>query len=177
MKKLILIFSLFISSLGIAQQEVKIDIADALVIRSLEFSYENYMNAESSLGVSVLFNLEDQAVDFRYNENTMITPYFRNYFTLDAQWNIFGEAFLSVNSGKIRVETANANPNESLYKKYMTKGADYNPQKASLFAETIFTPMGRPAMRQRLLDQQYSKKDYAGFIDNPSGFDFSIFQQ
>ncbi|MGY8938575.1 MAG: hypothetical protein ACKVK4_01215, partial [Flavobacteriales bacterium] len=64
MKKLILIFSLFISSLGIAQQEVKIDIADALVIRSLEFSYENYMNAESSLGVSVLFNLEDQAVDF-----------------------------------------------------------------------------------------------------------------
>ena len=106
MKKLILIFSLFISSLGIAQQEVKIDIADALVIRSLEFSYENYMNAESSLGVSVLFNLEDQAVDFRYNENTMITPYFRNYFTLDAQWNIFGEAFLSVNSGKISVETA-----------------------------------------------------------------------
>ena len=78
---------------------------------------------------------------------------------------------------KIRVETANANPNESLYKKYMTKGADYNPQKASLFAETIFTPMGRPAMRQKLLDQEYSKKDYAGFIDNPSGFDFSIFQQ
>jgi len=77
----------------------------------------------------------------------------------------------------LNTETANANPNESLYKKYMTKGADYNPQKASLFAETIFTPMARPAMRQKLLDQQYSKKDYAGFIDNPSGFDFSIFQQ
>ena len=106
MKKLVLIFSLFVSSLGLAQQEVKLDIADALVIRSLEFSYENYLNAESSLGISVLVNLEDQAVDFRYNENMMITPYFRNYFTLDAQWNIFGEAFLSVNSGKINVGAA-----------------------------------------------------------------------
>ena len=77
---------------------------------------------------------------------------------------------------KTRVETRNSNPDSDLYKKYMTKGADYDPKKASLFAETIFTPMGRPAMRQKLLDQDFSKKDYAGFIDNPSGFDFSIFQ-
>ena len=76
---------------------------------------------------------------------------------------------------KIRVETGNNNKDKALYDKYMTKGADYDPKRAGLFAETIFTPMGRPAMRQRLLDQQYSKKDYAGFIDNPSGFDFSIF--
>ena len=78
---------------------------------------------------------------------------------------------------KIRVETGNNNKDKALYDKYMAKGADYDPKRAGLFAETIFTPMGRPAMRQRLLDQQYSKKDYAGFIDNPSGFDFSIFQQ
>ena len=76
---------------------------------------------------------------------------------------------------KIRVETGNNNKDKALYDKYMTKGADYDPKRAGLFAETIFTPMGRPAMRQKLLDQQYSKKDYAGFIDNPSGFDFSIF--
>lgn len=113
MKKIVLMFSLFASSLGFSQQEVKIDIADALVVRSLEFSYENYMNAESSLGISVLLNLEDQTVDFRYNENMMITPYFRNYFTLDAQWNLFGEAFISVNSGKINVT---ADSNSSLQK-------------------------------------------------------------
>ena len=76
---------------------------------------------------------------------------------------------------KIRVETGNNNKDKALYDKYMAKGADYDPKRAGLFAETIFTPMGRPAMRQKLLDQQYSKKDYAGFIDNPSGFDFSIF--
>jgi hypothetical protein len=107
MKKIVLIVTLFIGGLGFAQQEVKIDIADALVIRSLEFSYESYMNKESSYGISLLFNLEDQEVDFRYNENVIITPYFRNYFTLDAQWNLFGEAFLSINSGKINVITVN----------------------------------------------------------------------
>ncbi len=78
---------------------------------------------------------------------------------------------------KIRVETGNNNKDKALYDKYMAKGVDYDPKRAGLFAETIFTPMARPAMRQKLLDQQYSKKDYAGFIDNPSGFDFSIFQQ
>ena len=77
---------------------------------------------------------------------------------------------------KARVETVNPNSDDVKFKKYMTKGADYDPKKASLFAETIFTPMGRPAMQQRLLDQNYSKKDYAGFMDNPSGFNFSIFE-
>ena len=101
MKKLVLIFSLLINLIGFSQQEVKIDIADALVIRSLEFSYESYFNPKSSVGISLLFNLEDQDVNFRYNENIMITPYFRNYFTSDTQWNLFGEAFLSINSGEI----------------------------------------------------------------------------
>ncbi len=100
MKKLLLAFSLFISSLSYAQQEIKLDIADALVIRSLEFSYENYLNENSSFGVSALFNLAKQDVSFRYNENTMITPYYRHYFTTNEQWNFFGEGFLGINSGK-----------------------------------------------------------------------------
>ncbi|MDG2436564.1 MAG: hypothetical protein P8L89_05635 [Polaribacter sp.] len=41
MKKLVLLFTLFTGSLSYAQQEIKLDIADALVIRSLEFSYES----------------------------------------------------------------------------------------------------------------------------------------
>ncbi|QTE21735.1 DUF3575 domain-containing protein [Polaribacter cellanae] len=104
MKKTLLIFGLFVSSLGFAQQEVKLDVANALVIRSLELSYENYISAENSFGVSALFNLAKQDVDFRYNENTMITPFFRHYFTSEAQWNFFGEGFLGINSGKAEVE-------------------------------------------------------------------------
>lgn len=95
----------------------------------------------------------------------------------DRRANKFLDGLSKDQMAKARVETVNPNPDDVKFKKYMTKGADYDPQKASLFAETIFTPMGRPAMQQRLLDQNYSKKDYAGFMDNPSGFDFSIFQQ
>lgn len=100
MKKILLIFGLFSCSLGYAQQEIKLDIADALVIKSLELSYENYISEESSFGISALFNLEKQDATFRYNENMMITPYYRHYFTTNEKWNFFGEGFLGINSGK-----------------------------------------------------------------------------
>ncbi len=100
MKKIIFLITLFISAVTFSQKEIKLDIADALAIRSLEFSYENYINTESSFGVSALFNLAKQEVDFRYNENVMITPYYRHYFTTDYAWNFFGEGFFGINSGK-----------------------------------------------------------------------------
>lgn len=100
MKKLVLLITLFIGSFGFAQQELKLDVANALIIKSLSFSYEKYLSDESSFGVSALFNLAKQSADFRYNENTMITPYYRHYFTTNAQWNFFGEGFLGINSGK-----------------------------------------------------------------------------
>ena len=100
MKKLLLAFGLLISSLGYSQQEIKLDIADALIIRSLEFSYESYITEDSSFGVSALFNLAKQDITFRYNENMMITPYYRHYFTADEKWNFFGEGFVGINSGK-----------------------------------------------------------------------------
>jgi hypothetical protein len=100
MNKFILVFTLFLSSFGFAQQEIKLDIGDALVIRSLEFSYERYLSDESSFGISALFNLTKEDVSFRYNENIMITPYYRHYFTTDNQWNFFGEGFIGINSGK-----------------------------------------------------------------------------
>ncbi|MHB0754387.1 DUF3575 domain-containing protein [Polaribacter sp. M15] len=100
MKKSILLFTLFISSITFSQREFKLDIADALIIKTLDFSYENYINEESSFGISVQFNLEKQEVDFRYNENMMITPYYRHYFTTEYNWNFFGEGFFGINSGK-----------------------------------------------------------------------------
>jgi len=47
MKKIFLAFALLISLLGFSQQEIKLDVADALIIRSLEFSYEKYLSEES----------------------------------------------------------------------------------------------------------------------------------
>jgi hypothetical protein len=116
MKKLLLAFGLLLSSLSYAQQEIKIDIADALIIKSLEFSYENYITENSSFGISALFNLADQEDSFRYNENTMITPYYRNYFSTNKQWNFFGEAFLGINWGK--EELPDNGSNNFTYDKY-----------------------------------------------------------
>ena len=100
MKKLLLIVSLISSTVAYSQHEIKLDIADALVIRSIEFSYESYLTEESSFGISALFNLAKQDLNFRYNENIMITPYYRHYFSTNKQWNFFGEGFLGINSGK-----------------------------------------------------------------------------
>ena len=100
MKKIILLFTVCLGSFGYAQQELKLDIADALVVKSLEFSYEKYLTDESSFGISAQFNLAKQSADFRYNENVMITPYYRHYFSTNEQWNFFGEGFLGINSGK-----------------------------------------------------------------------------
>lgn len=100
MKNIVFRFLLLFSLFSFAQQEVKLDIADALVIRSIEVSYEKIINPESSIGISTLFNLAKQDIDFRYKENVMITPYYRHFFTSEYNWNFFGELFLGVNSGK-----------------------------------------------------------------------------
>ncbi|NCT10524.1 MAG: hypothetical protein GW772_10680 [Flavobacteriia bacterium] len=118
MKKIFLALTLLLCALGFAQQEIKLDVADALIIRSLEFSYEQYLTENSSVGASVLFNLAKQDVSFRYNENSMITPYYRHYFTTNAQWNLFGEGFLGINSGKKK-----SNKNSNIYDIKYTDGA------------------------------------------------------
>ncbi|AUC21225.1 hypothetical protein BTO15_03495 [Polaribacter sejongensis] len=120
MKKLLLAFGLLASTLSYAQQEIKLDIGDALVIKSLEFSYENYISESSSFGISALFNLANQDDSFRYNENTMITPYYRNYFSTNEEWNFFGEAFLGINSGK---EESDEENNPGVYDNKYTDGA------------------------------------------------------
>ena len=124
MKKIILLFAICLSSFGYAQQELKLDIADALVVRSLEFSYEKYLTDESSFGISAQFNLAKQSADFRYNENMMITPYYRHYFSTNEKWNFFGEGFLGINSGKKEIKGQINNNGGTLdsYEKY-TDGA------------------------------------------------------
>lgn len=99
MKKLIVAIALFVSSFGFSQQEIRLDLGDALVMKTLEISYEYYLSSQSSVGLSALFNFEGKTADFRYNEKRMITPYFRHYFTNSQNWNYFGEVFLGINSG------------------------------------------------------------------------------
>tara|TARA_B110001450_G_scaffold54492_1_gene50963 strand:- start:7030 stop:7527 length:498 start_codon:yes stop_codon:yes gene_type:complete len=118
MKKLLLILSLISSTVAYSQHEIKLDIADALVIRSIELSYESYLTEESSFGISALFNLAKQETNFRYNENVMFTPYYRHYFSTNKQWNFFGEGFVGINSGK-----KEGIKNSNIYNEKYTDGA------------------------------------------------------
>ncbi|WP_064966268.1 DUF3575 domain-containing protein [Tenacibaculum ovolyticum] len=120
MKKIFLIAVLFVSSFAQAQQEVKVDILDALAFKTVELSYEYYTSSRSSVGVSALFNFEKRSADFKYNEKRMITPYFRHYFTDSSNWNYFGEVFLGINTGENEVKVAGSMVKQ--YKEY-TDGA------------------------------------------------------
>ncbi len=107
MKKLFIIFTILVSSFTQAQQEIKLDILDILVVKTLEISYENYLNNDSSVGVSILFNFGKKRDGIRYLEDKMITPYFRHYFSSNLKWNYFGEAFLGLNFGEKKIHQTN----------------------------------------------------------------------
>lgn len=121
MKRIVLVFILMCSLVVQAQknkQEVTFDLADALVMKTLELSYEYYLSDQSSVGLSALFNFEKRTSDFRYNEKNMFTPFFRHYFTANQNWNHFGEVFVGINTGEKEVKVGT----DLTYKNY-TDGA------------------------------------------------------
>jgi len=115
MKKIILIFTLLVSTIALAQQEVKLNIANALILKTIDASYEYYLSGDTSIGISGLYNFEQKSSDFRYNEESMITPYLRHYFTSDRVWNLFGEGFFGIGKGYKKIEIV-GEPN--IYEKY-----------------------------------------------------------
>ena len=100
MKKILVAFTILISSVNFAQQEISIDLGDALVMKTLELSYEYYVSEQNAVGISALFNLNGETSDLRYHEERMITPFFRHYFTDNRTFNYFGELFIGINSGE-----------------------------------------------------------------------------
>ena len=99
MKKILLVVSLFFTGFSFAQEEVKLDIIDALALKTVEVSYEHYFTEQTSAGISALFNFENESSDFRYNEDRVITPFVRHYFSTESLWNFFGELFFAYNTG------------------------------------------------------------------------------
>lgn len=118
MKKIAAIIGILMSSLVSAQQEISVDLGDALVMKTLEVSYEHYIGSQSSVGISALFNFQGRTSDFSYNEKNMFTPFFRHYFTTSKNWNYFGELFLGINTGEEEVRISGA----TAYRNY-TDGA------------------------------------------------------
>lgn len=99
MKKISILLLFFTFSLASAQQEIKANIFDALALKTLTVSYEQYVTDQTSVGASALFNFEGENSDFRYTEDQMFTAFARHYFSSESLWNFFGEVFIAYSDG------------------------------------------------------------------------------
>lgn len=106
----------FIANAQKGKQDIKLDLLDALALQTVEVSYEYYLSDKSSVGLSALFNLAKKEANFRYNENTMFTPYFRHAFAKSGNWDVFGEVFFGVNNAQKEI-TSKGSPTR-VFEKY-----------------------------------------------------------
>lgn len=108
MKKIIFALLLFTTYFSFAQEvvqdtvavpkkhEVKINAFNTIVFKAPEFSYEYLLDSESSIGASILINLDDNDPEIdspRYTERFALTPFYRRYFSSKYAWGFFLEAF------------------------------------------------------------------------------------
>lgn len=90
--------------------EVKINVFNTLIFKSVDISYEYLLNDASAFGLSFLANLNNEYSDGpSYNEKIGITPYYRHYFSSKYAMGFFMEAFGMFNTQD--VETIYYYPN------------------------------------------------------------------
>ncbi len=82
----------------VKKHELKANAFNLIVFKAVDFSYEYLIDSESSVGASLLFNLQDSDDDSYddgpyYDEKFAFTPYYRRYFSSKHAWGFFIEAF------------------------------------------------------------------------------------
>lgn len=89
------------------KNEVKLNAFNLIIFKTLDVSYEHILSPNSTVGVSVLGNLqkepgwlEDLAELPYYNEQFAVTPYYRHFFMNRYAKGFFLEAFGMVNNQK-----------------------------------------------------------------------------
>ncbi len=108
MKKIaIIVFVLFSFTISAQEHEVKLDVFDLAVFKTLDFSYQYILNEESAVGLSILKNLSDTDNIFNYREDFVVTPFYRQFFDFAGMSNVYAEAFFAINSGRDFVDTNN----------------------------------------------------------------------
>jgi hypothetical protein len=115
MKKNFLIVLVLIGfSVNAQEHEVKLDVLDLSVFKTLDITYQYILNEESAVGISLLKNLSDSNNIFNYREDFAITPFYRQYFDFSGLSNVYGEAFFAINSGRDFVDENNDGVDETL---------------------------------------------------------------
>ena len=82
------------------KHELKLNMFNLVMFKTLDVSYEYILDSESSIGTSVLFNLRsnESNEDIYYREKFALTPYYRRYFSKAKHgYGFFVEAFAMYN--------------------------------------------------------------------------------
>lgn len=94
----------FSKSLGL--NELKIDFLDLIIFPALTLGYEKTNDSYSAFGATLFFNLNsDNGID--WNDNFVITPYYRFYFSKSKDFGskgFFAEVFSKFAFGEARGE-------------------------------------------------------------------------
>ena len=110
MKNFITTILIFVTVVSFAQEEeknersneVKLNVFNTLIFKSLDFTYEYLLNNESAVGISLLVNLNNEFSEGpTYNETFAITPYYRHFFSRKQAMGFFIEAFGMYNTQKV----------------------------------------------------------------------------
>lgn len=115
MKKLVIALFILVGLNAKAQEhEVKLDVFNLAIFKSVDLTYQYILNEESAVGLSVLKNLSDSNNIFNYREDFVLTPFYRQYFDFSGMNNVYGEAFFAINSGRDFVDSNNDGVEETV---------------------------------------------------------------
>jgi len=107
MRKILFVLVLLVTFSSYAQEEttvpaekkneVHLNAFNLIALKWLDVSYEHILNEESSIGISLLTNLDKEYAYFRHYS---VTPYYRHFFSRGYAKGFFMEAFTMLNSGE-----------------------------------------------------------------------------
>jgi hypothetical protein len=103
MKKIVLLFTLLISSIMIGQNEskneIKLNAFSIIALSSIDITYERILSNESAIGTSLFIYTGGNDEDFaEVYKSFSLTPYYRNYFSSGYAKGFFVEAFSMISS-------------------------------------------------------------------------------
>ena len=81
------------------RNEVKTNMTNLIIFKWVDFGYERILNEESSIGVGVLFSLDDDEYINDELRKFSITPYYRHFFSNQYAKGFFVEGFAMLHSG------------------------------------------------------------------------------
>jgi hypothetical protein len=170
MKKLFLLIAvlgIFSAQAQDKSNEVRLNAFSVIAFKQIDLSYEYIFSEESSVGLSVAFDLDKKNRNgfLGGNQDYAITPYYRYHLPEDIANGIFFEAFLAANGGENKKKKETPDTTET---KETVDDPDYDYLKYNDFA------FGLGGGYKYISDGGFVAELYGGIGRNLSGGDAPV---